>query len=51
MGHVQGPSGVNQAISDCVNHHVVSDLICVLTENEKVVKADGVLKGFLRQWM
>lgn len=50
MGKVQSPSGRNQAISDYVNHHVASVLICVLTENEKVVRDDGILKDFLRQW-
>lgn len=49
---VQSPSGVNQLISDCLNHHVASVLIFVLTEDEeKVVSADGNLEGFLRQWV
>lgn len=52
MRQVQSPSGVNQLISDCINHHVDSVLIFVLTEDEeKVVSADGNLEGFLRQWV
>lgn len=50
MGQVQSPSGMNQVISVCVNHHVASVLIFVLTEDEeKVITADGILRGFLRQ--
>lgn len=52
MRQVQSPYGVNQLINDCVNHHVDSVLIFVLTEDEeKVVSADGNLEGFLRQWV
>lgn len=51
VGQVQSPSGMNQVTSAGINHHVASVLIFVLAENEKVVRADGIWKGFLRQWV
>lgn len=52
MGSPWGKVKTHQLISDCVNDPVASVLILVLTEDEeKVVSADGILKGFLRQWV